>query len=140
MTVPLRRFSSILLLVVLLLCAAAALPASAADQTGAVQDPTSPPGCSTPPIPSTCPGPIVTGFFPSNGSQAGGTLVTFLGSHFSRCGGVQAVLVDGIVTTEFTVQSDAQLQVITPAHDPGFASVVVQTRCGTSYPVLFTYT
>jgi hypothetical protein len=123
------------LVVALLLSAAFGTVANATGSSGAVGA-----GCSTPPISLTCPGPIVTGFFPSNGPAAGGTVVTLLGTHFSRCSGVEAVLFDGVATPNFTVESDTRLTVITPSHAVGFASLTVQTRCGTSFPGLFTYT
>jgi hypothetical protein len=121
------------------LVAAGGLISSAAVAVGADPGP-APPVCVTPPIPSTCPGPIVTGAFPSGGPAAGGTTVTILGSHFSRCGGVQAVLFDGIAGDSVSVQSDMKLTVVAPPHNPGFASVTVQAHCGTSFPFLFTYT
>lgn len=102
-----------------------------------------PPRCSGPPatIPANCPGPTVTGFFPTNGPSTGGTPVTLLGDDFGkRCGGVQDIVFDGVAATSFTVQSDSVVVVTAPPHAPGLASVVVRTHCGASYPFLFTYT
>jgi hypothetical protein len=113
--------------------------AAAAGETRTAPPATGGPGCASPPIDATCPAPIVSGFFPSGGPVAGGTTVTILGSHFQRCGGVEAVLFDGVVGGDLAVESDTRLTVVSPPHEPGYAQLVARSRCGQSYPALFTY-
>ncbi len=130
------------LVVTVLLGTAVVTSSAAGDHVNAAQG-KGPPHCSGSPatVRATCPGPVVTGFFPTHGPSTGGTVVTLLGSDFARCGGVQHVLFDGIDATTVAVQSDTILTAVAPAHPTvGFASVIVQTHCGTSYPILFTYT
>jgi hypothetical protein len=136
-----RRFLALAVLVAgLAALLAAGAPTAAAGQASGAQPATGAPSCASPPIDETCPGPILLGFFPSGGPAAGGTLVTFLGSHFERCGGVDAVLFDGVPGGSLVVESDARLTVVSPPHAPGYAQVVARTRCGASYPYLFAYT
>jgi hypothetical protein len=141
MTSQVRRLCPVVLVVALVLYAAVAGAARADGSTSALAT-GSPPQCSGPPVTvaPTCPGPVVNGFAPAIGPSAGGTLVTLFGSHFSRCGGVQPVLFDSGRAPAFTTQSDTELTVITPPHAAGLAPFTVETHCGTSFPVVFTYT
>ena len=63
----------------------------------------------------------VTGAAPATGPDTGGTMVTVTGSGFS---GTETVLVGG-VPADFTVTSDGEIVVTTPAHTGGAVDIVV---------------
>ncbi|WP_197464264.1 IPT/TIG domain-containing protein [Microbacterium sp. TNHR37B] len=80
--------------------------------------------------------PEVTGLDPTSGPEAGGTLVTITGTGFT---GATAVTFDGTPGTAFTVVSDTEIQVTTPAHAPGTVDVVVEHPGGDTDAGEFTY-
>ena len=73
--------------------------------------------------------PTVTGVNPNSGSSAGGLLVTVTGSGFV---GATSVKFGTTAATSFTVNSDTQLTVLTPANVPGTVDVTVASSLGTS--------
>ena len=81
--------------------------------------------------------PTLTSLSPDNGPQTGGTTVTITGTDFT---GATGVTFDGTAGTDFTVVSDTEITVTSPVHDPGTATVVVQSPAGDSNGVDFTYT
>ncbi len=66
---------------------------------------------------------------PSRGTTSGGTVVTLTGSNFT---GATAVSFGGTPATTFTVNSDAQITAVAPAHAAGNVNVTVTTPAGTS--------
>jgi len=77
------------------------------------------------------------GIDPDSGSEAGGTAVTITGTGFL---GSTGVTFDGTLGAEFTVVSDTQITVITPAHTVGTVDVVVIDEVGgNSDPLDFEY-
>ncbi|TFD46207.1 choice-of-anchor G family protein [Cryobacterium frigoriphilum] len=79
---------------------------------------------------------VITGLAPTNGPEAGGTTVIVTGTGFTDA---TAVTFDGLFGTGFTVDSDTQITVVTPAHAPGPADVVVLAPNGNSAPGVFTF-
>ena len=79
---------------------------------------------------------VITGLDPPRGPEAGGTLVTITGTGFATA---TAVTFDGLFGTAFTVVSDTQITVVTPAHAPGLANVVVFAPNGNSAPGFFLF-
>jgi hypothetical protein len=73
--------------------------------------------------------PAVTSVAPSSGTVAGGTSVTITGSGFT---GATKVRFGTVVATSFTVVSDTQITVVSPAHAAGPQNVLVTTAGGTS--------
>lgn len=70
----------------------------------------------------------ITGVSPASGPEAGGTSVVISGTSLT---GATAVLVDGLPTTSFTVDSDAQITAIVPAGS-GLVDVSVVAPLGTA--------
>ncbi|RJT91631.1 hypothetical protein D6T64_01480 [Cryobacterium melibiosiphilum] len=79
---------------------------------------------------------VITGLAPTTGPEAGGTTVIVTGTGFTDA---TAVTFDGLFGTGFTVDSDTQITVVTPAHAPGPADVVVLAPNGNSNPGVFTF-
>jgi hypothetical protein len=73
--------------------------------------------------------PVISGLSTTSGTSGGGTSVTLTGSGFT---GATAVAVDGILVTNFTVNSDTQLTLVTPPGSAGTWDVTVTTPAGTS--------
>lgn len=83
------------------------------------------------------PAPAITSLSPDQGPVVGGTVVTITGSHFT---GATGVTFDGLPGSAFSVDSDGQITVTTPAHVAGPVDVVVQSPNGdTTDPGAFTY-
>ncbi|MEV0363231.1 ice-binding family protein [Nocardia fusca] len=82
------------------------------------------------------PVPTLTGVTPNSGPPSGGTVVVLTGTGLT---GATAVSFGGTPATLFTVNSDTQLTVLTPAHAAGTVPVTVTTAGGTSNSVSFTY-
>ncbi|MEU7764831.1 ice-binding family protein [Nocardia sp. NPDC049190] len=80
--------------------------------------------------------PTLTSITPSSGPPSGGTVVVLTGTGLT---GVTAVSFGGTPATLFTVNSDTQITVLTPAHSAGAVLVTVTTPGGTSNGVAFTY-
>ncbi|WP_327120539.1 IPT/TIG domain-containing protein [Nocardia sp. NBC_01730] len=80
--------------------------------------------------------PTLTGIAPSSGPPSGGTVVVLTGTGLT---GATAVSFGGTPATLFTVNSDTQITVLTPAHAAGTVLVTVTTPGGTSNGVAFTY-
>ena len=66
--------------------------------------------------------PKITGVDPANGTDAGGTVVTITGEHFSTSA---VVKIGGTAATSVTYLSETSLQATTPAGTAGSADVVV---------------
>ena len=81
-------------------------------------------------------GAIAASLNPTSGPETGGTLLTITGTGFL---GATGVTFDGIPGTPFTVLSDTTILVLTPAHDPGTAQVVVVDAAGNSPALEFDY-
>jgi hypothetical protein len=73
--------------------------------------------------------PTVTGLDVTQGPSTGGTVVTVHGTGFT---GASVVGFGGIPGSELHVKSDTELQVTTPAEQPGTVDVVVDTPAGGS--------
>jgi hypothetical protein len=73
--------------------------------------------------------PTVTGLNVTQGPEAGGTVVTVHGTGFT---GATVVGFGGIPGSVLHVESDTELQVTTPAEQPGTVDVVVDTPAGGS--------
>ncbi|HWC34413.1 MAG TPA: IPT/TIG domain-containing protein, partial [Mycobacteriales bacterium] len=76
---------------------------------------------------------------PSSGSTKGGTTVTVTGSGFT---GATAVTFGATAATSYTVVSDTQITVVSPAHSAGTVNVSVTSPYGKSGVVAadhFTY-
>lgn len=73
--------------------------------------------------------PSVTAVAPASGPTIGGTTVTITGSHFT---GADRVVFRTTRVTSFTVVSDTQITVTTPAHDKGTVQVRVHNPGGLS--------
>ncbi|MDB5058110.1 MAG: cell surface receptor protein [Chloroflexi bacterium] len=73
--------------------------------------------------------PDLTGVNPSSGLTAGGTSVTLTGMGFT---GATAVTFGGIAAASFSVVSNTQITVVTPAGPAGAANVVVTTPGGSA--------
>ena len=73
--------------------------------------------------------PTVTGLNVTQGTSAGGTVVTVHGTGFT---GATVVGFGGIPGSALNVESDTELQVTTPAEQPGTVDVVVDTPAGGS--------
>jgi hypothetical protein len=73
--------------------------------------------------------PAVTALTPTGGPTTGGTSVTITGSNFT---GATAVGFGGLAASSFTVVSDTQINVVSPAHTVGVVDVGVTTPNGTS--------
>ena len=71
--------------------------------------------------------PTVTGLNVTQGTSAGGTVVTVHGTGFT---GATVVGFGGIPGSALNVESDTELQVTTPAEQPGTVDVVVDTPAG----------
>ncbi|OWK46680.1 IPT/TIG domain-containing protein [Fimbriiglobus ruber] len=71
--------------------------------------------------------PIVTGLNVAAGSPSGGTTLTITGQNFSGASGNLHVLFGGTEATSFTIVSDTQITVTTPAHAAGLVDVQVQS-------------
>ena len=97
--------------------------------------PTSVPPMPTPtltPVPTATPipGPIVSGITPTGGPASGGTSITLSGAHFSN---TTSVSFGSTTTSNFTVDSDTQITVVSPpAGSSGTVDVTVTTAGGTS--------
>ncbi len=72
--------------------------------------------------------PVVTSVTPSSGPQAGGTMVTIMGSNFT---GATQVTFGGKVAA-FTVVSDTEITCTSPGGKAGPVNVLVHTPAGTS--------
>ncbi|MDH6235780.1 choice-of-anchor G family protein [Cryobacterium sp. CG_9.6] len=83
------------------------------------------------------PAAAITGIVADNGPQTGGTTVVITGTGFT---GTTDVTFNGTSVPSFTVDSDTQITVTTPAHAPGQVDVVVLSANGNSPPALFTFT
>ena len=83
------------------------------------------------PVPTATPilGPIVSGITPTRGPASGGTSITLSGAHFSNTTGVSF---GSTTTSNFTVDSDTQITVVSPAGSSGTVDVTVTTAGGTS--------
>lgn len=83
---------------------------------------------------------VITGLEPDNGPETGGTTggttVVITGTGFTAA---TAVTFDGLFGTGFTVDSDTQITVVTPAHPAGDAKVMVLAPNGNSEPLDFTF-
>jgi hypothetical protein len=80
--------------------------------------------------------PTLASVTPSSGPPSGGTVVVLTGTGFT---GATAVSFGGTPATLFTVNSDTQITVLTPAHAAGTVQVTVTTPGGTSNGVSYTY-
>jgi hypothetical protein len=80
--------------------------------------------------------PVITSIQPDRGPEAGGTVVTILGTGFARA---NAASFDGAAGTAFQVDSDTQITVTTPAHRAATVDVVVTAPSGESNAGTFTY-
>jgi hypothetical protein len=81
-------------------------------------------------------GAVASSLNPESGPETGGTLVTITGTGFL---GATGVTFDGIPGTPFTVLSDTSILVLTPAHAPGTAQVVVVDDAGSSPAIEFEF-
>jgi hypothetical protein len=85
------------------------------------------------------PFPVVSSVTPPSGSANGGTTVTITGSGFT---GATSVSFGSTTTSNFRVDTDAQITVVSPAGSSGTVDVTVTTAGGTSATSsndLFTY-
>jgi len=80
--------------------------------------------------------PNIATISPDSGPTTGGTEVTITGTGFTTA---IAVTFDGTAGTAFTVHSDTEITVTTPAGTEGAADVVVEAPAGASAPMVFTY-
>ncbi|MBF6208055.1 DUF3494 domain-containing protein [Streptomyces gardneri] len=80
--------------------------------------------------------PTLASVTPNSGPPSGGTVVVLTGTGLT---GATAVSFGGTPATLFTVNSDTQITVLTPAHAAGTVQVTVTTPGGTSNGVAFTY-
>ncbi|MGO3146444.1 MAG: IPT/TIG domain-containing protein, partial [Leucobacter sp.] len=80
--------------------------------------------------------PTITSLDPTKGPETGGTEVTITGTGFTDATGVTF---DGTAGTAFTVDSDTEITVTTPAGTPGAVDAVVEHPAGDSEPGTFTY-
>lgn len=80
--------------------------------------------------------PTLTSVTPSSGPPSGGTVVVLTGTGLT---GATAVSFGGTPATLFTVNSDTQITVLTPAHSAGTVQITVTTPGGTSNGVTYTY-
>ncbi|MBH0110860.1 IPT/TIG domain-containing protein [Salinibacterium sp. NG22] len=80
--------------------------------------------------------PIIFSLSPNIGPVAGGTAVTITGTGFT---GATGVTFDGDDGTSFTVVSDTEITVSTPAHVIGVVDVIVQNTPSDSSPGTFSY-
>ncbi|MFI9411372.1 ice-binding family protein, partial [Nocardia gamkensis] len=80
--------------------------------------------------------PTLISVTPSSGPPSGGTVVVLTGTGLT---GATAVSFGGTPATLFTVNSDTQITVLTPAHAAGTVQVTVTTPGGTSNGVSYTY-
>jgi hypothetical protein len=84
------------------------------------------------------PVPVVSSVSPSSGDDAGGTLVTIPGAHFT---GATDVEFDDVDATSFQVISATKISAVVPAGTAGPANVDVTTPNGTGTgAAVFTYT
>lgn len=72
--------------------------------------------------------PTITALAPTGGAAAGGTSVVITGTEL---GGTTNVTFGGTPVTSFTIESDTEVRVITPAHAAGAVNVVITTPGGT---------
>jgi hypothetical protein len=87
------------------------------------------------------PPPTITSITPGSGSFTGGTKVTIAGSDFTHVIGVK--LGNGDFATDFEVDSESQVSVVTPKSVPGTTNITVITTAGSSVADTadqFTYT
>jgi hypothetical protein len=87
--------------------------------------------------------PIIFGFSPERGNNAGGTLVTVSGWNFDKFGVGPSVTMDiaGNPATGLSVLTNTQLTATTPLGDPGPQNVVVTSSLGSgSNPNAWLYT
>ncbi|MEL0627543.1 IPT/TIG domain-containing protein [Salinibacterium amurskyense] len=80
--------------------------------------------------------PVISSLSPNIGPVAGGTVVTITGTGFT---GATGVTFDGDAGTSFSVVSDAEITVSTPAHSVGVVDVIVQNTPSDSAPGEFSY-
>ena len=80
--------------------------------------------------------PSISGLSPSSGVDSGGTSVTLTGVGFT---GVSAVTVGGVAASSFTVDSDTQITLTTPAGSAGAQTLQVTNSYGSDTDT-FTYT
>ncbi|MGO3146443.1 MAG: beta strand repeat-containing protein, partial [Leucobacter sp.] len=80
--------------------------------------------------------PTITDLTPTEGPETGGTEVTITGTGFTDATGVTF---DGTAGTAFTVDSDTQITVTTPAGTPGLVDVIIEHPVESSTPGEFTY-
>jgi hypothetical protein len=73
--------------------------------------------------------PRVTGVTPISGLTTGGQSVTVEGSNFT---GATGVSFGGVAANSFTINSDSQITVVTPAHAAGTVDVTVTSPSGSS--------
>ncbi|MFC4224962.1 IPT/TIG domain-containing protein [Lysinibacter cavernae] len=78
----------------------------------------------------------ITSLDPVRGPEAGGTGVTIAGTGFTDADGVTF---GGTAGTAFTVVSDTEITVTSPAHTAGPVDVIVSKTGGNSEPSTFTY-
>lgn len=76
--------------------------------------------------------PTATAISPSNGSAAGGTVVTITGTNFQFNGQdvISAVTVGGVACTEVSILSGTELSCVVGAHAAGAVDVVVTSEGG----------
>ncbi|MBH0054920.1 IPT/TIG domain-containing protein [Salinibacterium sp. SWN139] len=82
------------------------------------------------------PVPVISSMTPDFGPIAGGTAVTITGTDFT---GATGVTFDGTDGTSFTVESDTEIAVSSPAHALGAVDVIIERASGDSAPATFTY-
>ena len=81
--------------------------------------------------------PVIDNIDPDQGPPEGGTDVVITGDNFNdAC----TVTFGGIEAESATVDSNTQISVVTPSHEPGTVDVVVSCPVGDSPPGSFTYT
>jgi len=76
--------------------------------------------------------PSVTHLNPNQGPIAGGTTVVITGSGFTGVAGPDGVTFGGVDATSYTVDSDAQITAVSPAHPAGTVDVVTTSPTGPS--------
>jgi hypothetical protein len=82
------------------------------------------------------PNAVATNLEPTSGPAAGGTTVTVTGTGFNEATGVTF---NGVAGWDFSVDSDTQITVVTPAGPPDTVWVVVEADSGNSQSLYFTF-
>ncbi len=80
--------------------------------------------------------PTITAISPANGSTAGGKTVTITGTNL---GGTTVVLFGSTAAPSFTVNSETEITVVSPAESAGTVPVTATTPAGTSNSVNYKY-